>query len=97
MSLVKGVAELIDREWITGKAPHKQFPAMTVVMHGADTFKKPHRFHPSTVALRQIGPYHKSTELLIKKALFQRVVREVTQNYKVRMVGKSNSRIYEME
>jgi histone H3 len=92
---VKGVEELIDGEWITGKAPRKQFPAMTATMHGADAFKKPQRFRPSTVALRQIRPYHKSTELLIKKVPFQRLVREVAQKYKVRIACKSDSRIYE--
>ncbi|KAJ7785480.1 histone-fold-containing protein, partial [Mycena olivaceomarginata] len=65
-----------------GKAPRKQFPTMTAMMHGADAFKKTHRFHPSTVALRQIRPYHKSTELLIKKVPFQCLVQEVAQNYK---------------
>ncbi|KAJ7342918.1 histone-fold-containing protein [Mycena albidolilacea] len=51
-------------------------------MHGADAFKKPHCFRPSTAALRQIRPYHKSTEMLIKKVPFQRLVREVAQNYR---------------
>lgn len=37
--------------------------------------KRPHRFRPGTVALRQIRKYQKSTELLIKKRAFQRVVR----------------------
>ncbi|KAJ7823728.1 histone-fold-containing protein [Mycena olivaceomarginata] len=70
------------RKTTGGKAPRKQFPAMTATMHGADAFKKPQRFRPSTVALRQIRPYHKSTELLIKKVPFQRLVREVAQKYK---------------
>jgi hypothetical protein len=95
VSFVKGVEELIDGEWITGKAPRKQFPSMTAAMHGADTFKKPQRFRPSSVALRQIRPYHKSTELFIKKAPFQRLVRELAQKYKVRTVSESDSRIYE--
>ncbi|KAJ7790500.1 histone-fold-containing protein [Mycena olivaceomarginata] len=72
----------MDGEWLTGKAPRKQTSAMTAMMHGADAVKKPHRFRPSTVALRQIRPYHKSTELLIKKVLFQHLVREVAKNYK---------------
>ncbi|KAM0829744.1 hypothetical protein ACQ4PT_066680 [Festuca glaucescens] len=40
--------------------------------------KKPHRFKPGTVALRQIRKYQKSTELLIPFAPFVRLVREVT-------------------
>ncbi|KAJ7821750.1 histone-fold-containing protein [Mycena olivaceomarginata] len=69
---MKEVQEIIDGERTTGKAPRKQLSAMTATMHGADTFKKSHRFCPSTVALRQIHPYRKSTKLLIKKVPFQR-------------------------
>ena len=42
--------------------------------------KKPHRFRPGTVALREIRRYQKSTELLINKLSFQRLVREIAQN-----------------
>ncbi|KAF5313013.1 hypothetical protein D9619_003711 [Psilocybe cf. subviscida] len=44
--------------------------------------KKPHRFRPGTVALREIRRYQKTTELLIRKLPFQRLVREIAQNYK---------------
>ena len=44
--------------------------------------KKPHRYRPGTVALRDIRKYQKSTELLIKKAPFQRLVREVAYEFK---------------
>ena len=40
--------------------------------------KKPHRYRPGTVALREIRQYQKSTELLIRKLPFQRVVRALT-------------------
>ena len=49
---------------------------------------KPRRYRPGTVALREIRRYQKSTELLIRKLPFQRLVREIvmtmfkTQNYK---------------
>jgi histone H3 len=46
------------------------------------SLKKPHRFKPGTVALREIRKYQKSTELLIKKLPFQRLVREIAQEYK---------------
>ena len=42
--------------------------------------KKPRRFRPGTVALRQIRKYQHSTELLIRKLPFQRLVKEVVQN-----------------
>ena len=41
--------------------------------------KKPHRYRPGTVALREIRRYQKSTELLIRKLPFQRLVREIAQ------------------
>ena len=44
--------------------------------------KKPHRYRPGTVALREIRKYQKSTELLIRKLPFQRLVREVAQDFK---------------
>ncbi|KAK1697265.1 hypothetical protein QYE76_013962 [Lolium multiflorum] len=40
--------------------------------------KKPHRFKPGTVALREIRKHQKSTELLIPFAPFVRLVRELT-------------------
>ena len=46
--------------------------------------KKPHRYRPGTVALREIRKYQKSTELLIRKLPFQRLVREIAQDFKVR-------------
>ena len=42
--------------------------------------KKPHRYRPGTVALREIRRYQKSTDLLIRKLPFQRVVKEVARD-----------------
>ena len=42
--------------------------------------KKPHRFRPGTVALKEIRRYQKSTELLIRKLPFQRLVREIVSD-----------------
>ncbi|KAK7830287.1 histone H3.3 [Quercus suber] len=44
--------------------------------------KKPHRFRQGTVALSEIRKYQKSTELLIRKLLFQCLVREIAQDFK---------------
>jgi len=44
--------------------------------------KRPHRFRPGTVALREIRRYQKSTELLIRRMPFQRLVREIAQDFK---------------
>ncbi|RWS30499.1 histone H3.3-like protein [Leptotrombidium deliense] len=43
--------------------------------------KRPHRYKPGTVALREIRQYQKSTETLIRKLPFQRVVKEIAQNF----------------
>jgi histone H3 len=40
--------------------------------------KRPHRYRPGTVALREIRKYQRSTELLLRKAPFARLVKEVT-------------------
>ncbi len=46
-----------------------------------DKVHKPHRFKPGTVALREIRRYQKSTDLLIRKLPFQRLVREIMQDF----------------
>jgi histone H3 len=43
--------------------------------------KRPHRFRPGTVALREIRRYQKTTELLLRKLPFQRLVREICNGY----------------
>ena len=40
------------------------------------------RYRPGTVALREIRRYQKSTELLIRKLPFARLVREIAQDFK---------------
>ena len=42
--------------------------------------KKPYRYRPGTVALRDIRKYQTSTELLIRKLPFQRLVKEIVQD-----------------
>jgi histone H3 len=43
---------------------------------------QPRRFRPGTVALREIRKYQKNTDLLLRKRPFQRLVREVAQDFK---------------
>ena len=45
--------------------------------------KKRYRYRPGTVALKQIRQYQKSTELLIRKLPFQRLVREIASDSEV--------------
>ena len=53
--------------------------------------KKPHRFHPGTVALREIRKYQKSTEPLSQMAPFERLVRSILAEHKddFRLSGSS--------
>jgi histone H3 len=61
-------------------APRCQLGAASRRILGAQGgVKKPHRYRPGTVALREIRRFQKTTELLIRKAPFQRLVREITQ------------------
>src|SRR5882757_5130882 len=64
-----------------GKAPRKQLATKAARKSAPATggVKKPHRYRPGTVALREIRRYQKSTELLIRKLPFQRLVREIAQ------------------
>ncbi|KAL0238136.1 hypothetical protein GEMRC1_012609 [Eukaryota sp. GEM-RC1] len=63
------------RKHLAHKAARKAAPATGGI-------KKPHRYRPGTVALREIRKYQKSTELLIRKLPFQRLVREIAQEFK---------------
>merc|ERR1712072_1534557 len=67
-----------------GKAPRKQLAtkAARKKVVAAGGVKKPHRFRPGTVALREIRRFQKSTELLIRKLPFQRLVREIAGEFK---------------
>jgi histone H3 len=53
--------------------------------------KKPHRYRPGTVALREIRHYQKNTELLLKKLPFQRLVREIAQELRSDLRFQSNA------
>ena len=72
------------RKTAAGKVPRKQL-ATKAARRSAPTVggvKKPHRYRPGTVALREIRRYQKSTDLLIRKAPFSRLVREIAQDIK---------------
>ncbi|KAF0719316.1 Aste57867_1129 [Aphanomyces stellatus] len=68
-----------------GKHPHKAIAAKVLPKKAAPVgfVKKPHRYRPGTVAIRDIRRYQKSTELLIRKIPFQRLVREIAQNVRL--------------
>ena len=64
-----------------GKAPRKNLaknlPARKRHPVAPAIVKKPRRYRPGTVALREIRRYQKTTDLLIPKAPMSRAVREV--------------------
>ena len=69
-----------------GKAPRKHV-AVKQAKKAANPpatggVKRAHRFRPGTVALREIRRFQKSTELLIRKLPFQRLVREIASEFK---------------
>jgi histone H3 len=70
----KSVGGAIPSQCLATKAARKQ--------HALSGIKKPHRYRPGTVALRDIRRYQKTTELLIRKQPFQRLVREIATDYK---------------
>merc|ERR1712139_732505 len=64
-----------------GKAPRKHLASKAARKSaGSIVGSKPVvRFRPGTVALREIRKYQKSTELLLRKGPFQRLVRELAE------------------
>lgn len=61
------------------KAPAGKKPIPQGAVRPRSTDKKIRRFRPGTVALREIRKYQKSTDLLIRKLPFARLVREISQ------------------
>ena len=66
----------VPRKSLATKAARKSAPAAGAMV------KRPHRYRPGTVALREIRKYQKSSDLLIQKRPFQRLVREVAQEFR---------------
>jgi histone H3 len=67
----------------TGGAPpclHLATKAARVAAQKAIAMRKPCRWRPGTVALREIRKFQKTTDLLIRKAPIQRLVREIVQD-----------------
>ena len=71
----QSTGEKAPRKQLVTKAARKSAPATGGV-------KKPHRYRPGTVALREIRRYQKSTKLLIRKLPFQGLVREIALDFK---------------
>ena len=74
----KSTGAKAPRKQLATKAARKSAPASGGV-------KKPHRFKPGTVALREIRKYQKSTDLLMRKLPFQRLVRDIANEFKAEL------------
>ncbi len=73
----KNTGSKAPRKALANKAARK-----TAAVSQVGGVKKAHRFRPGTVALREIRKFQKTTDLLIRKLPFQRLVREIAQEYK---------------
>ncbi|XP_078284208.1 histone H3-like [Rhinoraja longicauda] len=92
-NLAKARTKQTARKSTGGKAPRKQLATKAARKSAPATggVKKPHRYRPGTVALREIRRYQKSTELLIRKLPFQRLVREIAQDFKTDLRFQSSA------
>ena len=77
-------AKQVARKSTDGKVPRRQLTSKGVRKSRptAGGVKKPHRYRPGMVALREIRQYQQSTELLMAKYPFQRLVRKVARKHK---------------
>ena len=69
------------------KAPSKKIATSAVIKQGVDTSsltKHKRRYRPGTKALREIRMYQKSTQLVLRKLPFKRLVREIMQDMMTR-------------
>ena len=70
-----------------GKAPRKALATKAAQRTAPSSggIKKPHRYRPGTVALREIRKFQKSTDLLISRAPFSRLCREIAEEMNLGM------------
>ena len=45
--------------------------------------KKPHRYHPALLVLHEICRYQQSTKNLIKRTPFNKLIKEISQEYRI--------------
>uniref|UniRef100_UPI00398F559F histone H3-like n=1 Tax=Pristiophorus japonicus TaxID=55135 RepID=UPI00398F559F len=92
-SAFKSKTKQTERKPSGGKAPHNQLATKAARKSAPATggVKKSHRYRPVTVALRGICRYQKSTEQLIRKLPFQRLVWEIAQDFKTDLRFQSSA------
>ena len=81
------------RQSTGGKAPHHHLATKAARKQARHTggMKKPHRCRPGTVAIHEIRKYQKNTYLLIRKAPFQHLVKEIATNLKLDLQMQSTA------
>ena len=71
------------RKALASKSPAKNLASVagSEIMANLQKITKKFRYRPGTLALRQIRKYQKSTDLLLRKSPFSRLVRELAQKF----------------
>jgi histone H3 len=78
----KTIGGKTQRFSLLGKLAQREAGPRRLQLGGKGGVKKPHHYRPGTVALCEIHRFQRTTELLIRKAPFQRIVCEIVQKCK---------------
>ena len=86
------------RKTVAGKAPRKTMATKALLKKPVDDpSKKIRRWKPGTVAIREIRRYQNTTDLLIKKAPFQRLVREVLHDIRTKAERLTSGAVFALQ
>ena len=66
---------------IEGKQPCKHILHKSLKRSTTGGIKKPHRYRPGLLALQEIRRYQQTTDSLIRKTPFNKLIKEVSQDY----------------
>ena len=66
-----------------GKQPCKHILHKTLKRKSTTGGMKPHRYHPGLLALHEIRRYQQSTESLIRRTPFNKLIKEISQEYRI--------------
>ena len=72
------------RKAIGGKQPCKHMLHKTLKQHSTTGgIKKPHRYCPELLALQEIQRYQQTTESLIRRTPFNKLIKEISREYRI--------------
>ena len=66
-----------------GKQPCKHLLHKSLKHSTTGGIKKPHRYHPGLLALQEIRRYQQTTDSLIRKTPFNKLIKEISQDYRI--------------